>query len=78
MSEFLSKFSSGQLEGFVIIGAVLTTCLIMFLTWQWRLLRRTDIEASLKQDMVNRGMSADEIERVLAAKTNVGSKSPLA
>ena len=33
-------------------------------------LRRTEIEAALKQDMLNRGMSADEIERVLRAPLN--------
>jgi hypothetical protein len=67
MNEFFSRFSPGQLEGFVIIAIVFTAGLIMFLTWQWRLHRRTEIEASLKHEMISRGMSADEIERVLRA-----------
>ncbi len=32
--------------------------------------RKTEIEASLKHEMLQRGMSADEIERVLAAGTD--------
>jgi hypothetical protein len=57
--------------GFVIISAVAIVC------YFWARVRRADIqarqiacEASLKQDMLNRGMSADDIERVL--KTSVG------
>jgi hypothetical protein len=34
-----------------------------------RLARRDEHEAQLKRDMIARGMSADEIERVLAAKS---------
>jgi hypothetical protein len=67
MNQFLSRFHPGQLEGFVILGAVLITGLIIFLTWQWRIHRRTEMEFSLKQDMINRGMSAEDIERVLTA-----------
>jgi hypothetical protein len=67
MSEFLSRFHAGQLEGFVILGAFLTAGLIVFLTWQWRLHRRTEMEVSLKQEMISRGMSAEDIERVLSA-----------
>jgi hypothetical protein len=74
MNEFLSRFNPGQLEGFVILGAVLLTGLIVFLSVQWRLHRRTELEASLKQDMINRGMSADEIERVLKASLRGGRR----
>jgi hypothetical protein len=74
MNEFLSRFGPGQLEGFVILGACLMTGLIVFLSLQWRLHRRTEIEASLKQDMINRGMSADEIERVLKASMRGGRR----
>jgi hypothetical protein len=41
--------------------------LIIWLTWQWRLHRKTEMEVSLKQDMLNRGLSAEDIERVLRA-----------
>jgi len=38
-------------------------------------LRRAQIDAELKHDMIARGMSADEIERVLAADRGSRSKS---
>jgi hypothetical protein len=50
--------------------------MVVWLTLQWRLHRRTEIEtavkraelgAALKQTMLNRGMSAAEIERVVRA-----------
>jgi hypothetical protein len=37
-------------------------------------LRRIEIDGALKQEMIQRGMSADEIERVLAAKSNPKAK----
>ena len=80
MNEFLSRFHPGQLEGFVIIGLVLTAGLTIFLTWQWRIHRRTEMEVSLKQDMINRGMSAEDIERVLSAsmtgQRSCGTRQP--
>jgi len=36
----------------------------------WRKMRRDELNAGLKQDMIARGMSADEIERVLAARSD--------
>jgi len=67
MQDIFSKLSAHQIEDYLIILTVLSACLIAFLTVQWRWHRRTEIEASLKQDMLNRGMGADEIERVLRA-----------
>jgi hypothetical protein len=47
-------------------------------TW-WRI-RRAEIDASLKRDMLERGMSAQEIQMVLAAPTRdsvrPGCRSP--
>jgi hypothetical protein len=34
---------------------------------QWRKVRQTELEIGLKQDMLNRGMSAEEIERIIHA-----------
>jgi hypothetical protein len=34
----------------------------------WRRMRKDELDAGLKQDMIARGMSADEIVRVLAAR----------
>ena len=37
------------------------------LAHQWRAIRCTELEVALKQDMLRRGLSVDEIERVLRA-----------
>jgi len=34
----------------------------------WRRMRKDELDAGLKQDMIARGMSADEIVRVLSAR----------
>jgi hypothetical protein len=72
MNEVLSRFNPGQLEEFVTLTIVFASGLIIFLAWQWRLHRRTEMEVSLKHEMITRGMSADEIERVLRASMRGG------
>ena len=75
MSEFLSKFSSDELLGLVsILGAMLcgTIGLLFAFFWQWQVTRRSEITAALKQDMLARGMSADDIRAVLEAGSEVG------
>jgi hypothetical protein len=47
-----------------ILAAVMT----IVLTGHYRKLQRDDMEATLKMEMIQRGMSADEIERVLGAR----------
>ena len=37
-------------------------------------IRQAEIDATLKQEMIQRGMSAEEIERVLAAKSDLATK----
>jgi hypothetical protein len=74
MTEFLSKFDAGELIGLVAVGGGLlcgilcgTTAIIMD---HWCRLRML----ALKQDMVNRGLSADEIQTVIDAGTGKGRK----
>jgi hypothetical protein len=43
--------------------------LASILGWYWLKLHQTRSDNALKQSMVERGMSADEIERVIAAGT---------
>jgi hypothetical protein len=67
MTEFLSKFDSRELLGLVsIVGGLLFTLLI-FAGHYWHKVRIAEIAARLKQDMLDRGMSADEIKTVLEA-----------
>jgi hypothetical protein len=64
-------------EVVVVVFLVLAflMALIVWLTLQWRLHRRTEIEAALKHDMLSRGMTADEIERVLKASRSSAADS---
>jgi hypothetical protein len=74
MSEFLSKFDAGELIGLVAVGGGLlcgilcgTTAIIMD---HWYKLR----QLALKQDMVSRGLSVEDIQAVLDAGTGKGRK----
>lgn len=70
MTDLLSRFDSGELIG--ILGLVCTAvCGVLGLGyaffWQLQVTRREEIRAALKQDMLNRGMSAEEIRSVFEA-----------
>ena len=54
------------------ILSVLVVLMTAILTNHHRKLQRDDMEATLKMEMIQRGMSAEEIERVLAA--HIGSQ----
>jgi hypothetical protein len=75
MGDLLSKFDSGELIGLAgmagaFVCAVLGILLAFFVQWQKS--RRAEMLAALKQDMLSRGMSADQIQTVLEA----GSQKP--
>jgi hypothetical protein len=51
-----------------VVFAALTICAVAsVVSVFWYRTRRAEIDAALKQTMIDRGMSADEIERVLRA-----------
>jgi len=56
-----------------IIGGCLTG-IVAVITLQWRRVRVAEIEAALKQQMLERGMSPAEIEQVVHA-TREGSET---
>ena len=67
MTDLLSRFDSGQLLGLVsIVGGMLFSLLIVTGSY-WRKVREAEIAAALKRDMLDRGMSAEEIKTVLEA-----------
>jgi len=67
MENLLSRLNSDDLAVVIFFTLAFLAGMTVWLTLQWRLHRRTEIEAALKQDMLNRGMSAEDIERVLRA-----------
>ncbi|HLJ95152.1 MAG TPA: hypothetical protein VKU02_18390 [Gemmataceae bacterium] len=82
VSQFLSRFDSGELIGLIAVAGGLSVGLILgimgislgFYTQRLKF-RRAEILAALKQDMLNRGMSANEIGMVLEAGTKSTRKS---
>src|SRR5262245_17032572 len=50
--------------------------IIAIVAHQWRNVRQAEVEAALKQDMLNRGMSVDEIERVVRATNKPTEAKP--
>jgi hypothetical protein len=53
------------------ILSILVVLMTVILTNHYRKLQRDDMEATLKMEMIQRGMSAEEIEQVLAARLGV-------
>jgi hypothetical protein len=67
MQELLSQLKSNDLAAVIVTTLTFVTGLIVWLSLIWRWHRRTEMEIALKMELVNRGMSAEEIERVLRA-----------
>src|SRR5262249_11538856 len=63
---FPALFASDQetMVVWIALGAICIVPSICFFLYQWR---KSEMEIELKRDMVARGMSVEEIERVLAA-----------
>jgi hypothetical protein len=57
---------------FFWVVVTIMVCFPVAVTY-WYKFKKAELDTSLKRDMVARGMSVEEIERVLAAK-NRGSK----
>jgi hypothetical protein len=79
MLEWLSQLSAGQMIGLIaVIGGPLIA-IVAIVSAAWARVRRAELQArraetaaALKEQMIERGMSADEIVRVLDA----GQSSP--
>ncbi len=73
MSELLDKFTPGHVIGLVatiggILGWIITT-----VAAQWRKVRVAELDAALKQEMLERGMGPAEIDQVLRANRRGGN-----
>lgn len=49
-------------------GAIAAICIIPSIAHYWWKIRKLELEAALKQQMIQQGMSADEIQKVLNVK----------
>jgi hypothetical protein len=73
--DFLQGESGRALVALVTVVAIFGGPLIVIGWAAWLKHRRRELDAELKRAMIERGMSADEIVRVLEAKTGGKSSS---
>lgn len=81
MSDLLSKLDGGEILGlcgivvglFAILGGI-TVAITNVVAAHYRRTQLDEMEATLKMEMIHRGMSADEIKQVLEAR--MGSARP--
>jgi hypothetical protein len=83
-SIFTTKFSDeflaicGMGLGLVFIIGMIVVALSIVMAVYYRRTQKDDMEATLKMEMLQRGMSAEEIERVLRAKMGTSDNQALA
>ena len=75
MSELFVRNPGLLIPCLAIAGGVLIA-VVAILNHTWRRHREAELEASLKQDMLNRGMSADDIVRVIRASAREEPSPP--
>jgi hypothetical protein len=67
MTDFLSRVDGGELIAIIAVGGGMLIGLLSIAAGVWHKVRSEQITADLKKDMLDRGMSADEIKMVLEA-----------
>ena len=67
MGEYLSKLQFGEMMGFLSVSGSLLIALIAVGGGLWANVRNKEIAAGLKHDMLERGMSAEDIRTVIEA-----------
>jgi hypothetical protein len=70
MIDVLSKVDGGQLIAIIAVGGGMLIGIISVLAGVWQKIHESDNLTKLKQDMLDRGMSAEEIKMVLEAGQN--------
>jgi hypothetical protein len=68
-------FDAGEFIGLVAVAGGLLIGITAILAGAWQKVRRAEMAAALKQDMLNRGMSAEQIVAVLDAGTRASRKA---
>jgi hypothetical protein len=67
MTDFFSRFRSDEIVGLITVVGGLIFLIVPIVGTFWYKIHKTSVNAALKQDMLNRGMSAEEIKTVLEA-----------
>jgi hypothetical protein len=62
---------------FIIFASLTITSVVSTLAVQWRKVRQAEMEAALKQEMIQRGMSADDIQKVMEASAHRSRPEPV-
>lgn len=70
LADIFSRFNYNELMGFFVVSGGLIIGLVAVAGGFWVELRKTEISAALKQEMLSRGMPAEEIQMVLDAGTH--------
>ena len=67
MDTILSKVNSHDMVAVIAIAGGILVAITAIIAGNWARMRRTEMELALKRDMLERGLSAEDIERVLNA-----------
>jgi hypothetical protein len=76
MGQIFSSMNYGQFMGMLAVGGGLLIGLVSVIGGMWTAARKTEIDGLLKQDMLARGMSAEDIRTVLTAGKTESCKQP--
>jgi hypothetical protein len=60
---------------FLVCAWFTITTVVSSVGYYWHKVQKAELEASLKHEMIQRGMSADEIERVIQASSRSGARA---
>jgi hypothetical protein len=75
MQDLFSRFTSNEIIGLIAVAGAFLCGIPAIIGGLWLEIRKAELAAALKQDMLNRGMSADEIRTVLDAGTGLSQKA---
>jgi hypothetical protein len=59
---------------FIFWGAIVLICVVPAIAHHWWKVRQAELDAELKRQMLERGMSAEEIRTVLESSSQVARK----
>ena len=73
-ASWFNRIGTGEIVPLFTVGTLMSVIVIALAFSLFNKVHRRNAEIALKREMLDRGLSADEIERILAAKSNDGQK----